>query len=186
MISVSIMQKQPLSAIKWIGILIAFLGLVFLVNAQSDLSQANFSLYGFMLMVLSGIAWAGYTILGKGSKTPLLDTSANFSKSLVFAFPLLLVYFFIELNISGYGIFLSIMSGAITSGLGYAIWYYALNGLSAIKAGVVQLLVPVIAALGGLIWIGEAITVELIIAQVVILGGIALVIFSPNSKGSES
>lgn len=180
MITVSIIQKQPLTWIKYFGIASAFMGLVYLVNAQSTLSDVSFSLFGFGLMVVSGVAWAGYTLLGKGSSVPLLDTSANFSKSLVFAVPLCSVYLLFDFELSPTGIWLSIASGAITSGLGYAIWYYALNGLNAVQAGVVQLLVPVIAAFGGLLWIGEAITLELIIAQAVILGGIALVMFTPS------
>jgi len=180
MITVSIIQKQPLSWIKYLGIASAFMGLVYLVNAQNNLSDVSFSLFGFGLMVVSGIAWAGYTLLGKGSNVPLLDTSANFSKSLVFAVPLSLFYLLFDLQLTATGILLSVASGAITSGLGYAIWYYALNALSAVQAGVVQLLVPVIAAFGGQLWIGEAITLELIIAQAVILGGIALVMFTPS------
>ncbi len=182
MITVSILQGQRLGLLKWLGLVMAFSGLVYLVNAQSGLDEVDFSLTGFVLMMISGIAWAVYTILGKGSQTPLLDTCVNFSKSLVFAIPLGLMYLFVESSWSVSGFVLAIASGAITSGIGYAIWYYALNGLTPVQAGVVQLMVPVIAALGGLIWIGEAITMALVISQLVILGGIALVMFTPKAE----
>lgn len=181
MITVSILQGQHLGLLKWVGLALAFSGLVYLVNAQSGLDKVGISLTGFVLMMISGIAWAAYTILGKGSGTPLLDTCVNFSKSLVFAIPLGLMYLVLESSLSVSGIGLAIASGAITSGIGYAIWYYALNGLTPVQAGVVQLMVPVIAALGGLVWIGEAITLQLVIAQLVILGGIALVMFTPKA-----
>ena len=186
MITVSIIQKQPLSLIKWLGLIGAFSGLIYLVNSQNELSglnhEVNFSFLGFLLMLVSGIAWASYTILGKGSATPLIDTKINFTKSLVFVIPLTVVYFVVESQVTLLGIGLSIASGMLTSGIGYAIWYYALNGLSPVQAGVVQLMVPVIAAFGGILWIGEAITVELMLAQAIILGGIALVMFSPSKS----
>ena len=76
------------------------------------------------------------------------------------------------------GVLLAVASGALTSGLGYAVWYAVLPNLSAVQAGVVQLLVPVIAALRGIVWIGESVTLSFIVATVVILGGICLVVFS--------
>lgn len=180
MIIVSLLKKERFRLIQYGGLVVAFAGLVYLVLSQQQGDAVATSLFGFTLMALAGVAWAGYTLLGRGSSTPLLDTCHNFTHAIPFCLILLLVYFILPANGSLYGLALAVASGAITSGLGYAIWYLALEGLSRIQAGVVQLLVPVIAAIGGAIWAQEGMSTELIISQIVILGGIAMVMFSPK------
>jgi len=182
MITVSLLKKERFNALQYIGLVVAFAGLVYLVLGQQQGDTLTTSFLGFALMAIAGVAWAGYTLLGRGSTTPLLDTCNNFIYAVPFCAVLLLVYWVLPANVTNYGMILAIASGAVTSGLGYAIWYVALEGLSRIQAGVVQLLVPVIAAIGGAIWASEALSAQLIISQIVILGGIALVMFSPKRK----
>lgn len=182
MIATSIFAKQPLSIAKWLGVILAFSGLVYLVYVQNGLENVNFTFASFALMAIAGIAWAAYTLLGKGAANPLFMTYRNFTKSVAFTIPMLLLFLIFEANITYQGLLLAIASGALTSAVGYAIWYYALNGLNAIQAGVLQLSVPVITSVGGLIWLSEAITLPLVVSQLIILGGIALVLVDPKFK----
>lgn len=178
MILTSIYMREKLSLMQWIGLFCAFAGLVYLIDSQHNLASASISFTGFALMIIAGVAWGVYTLLGRGSNTPLRDTSRNFLLSIPFAICLLLVFAYIPATLTYKGIVLALASGVITSGLGYAIWYVALVGLSRVQAGVVQLFVPVLAALGGVIWANEGVSTELVVSQVVILGGIALVMFA--------
>lgn len=186
MIAVSIFKKEYLPWYKWIGLILAFSGLSFLVYSQVNWSSANLSFIGFLLMTLAGVAWGAYTLIGRGSVSPLIDTNTSFMLSTFLCIPLLMVYWFMPALLTEQGFWLAIASGVITSALGYAIWYVALVGLSRVQAGVVQLLVPVIAAIGGLIWIGEAITSELIVAQVLVISGILLVMINRSAKNKQN
>ena len=178
MILVSIYRGHRLHIFEYLGAVIAFAGFVYLMWPSIVSANGNISWAGFALMVIAGIAWGGYTLMGKEVANPLTDTAFNFVKSLPFAMVLLPVLLFIPAIWSIDGVLLAVASGALTSGLGYAVWYAVLPNLSAVQAGVVQLLVPVIAALGGIVWIGESVTLSFIVATVVILGGICLVVFS--------
>jgi drug/metabolite transporter (DMT)-like permease len=150
---------------------LAFAGFVYLV--LPELSTP--SLMGFVLMTLAGIAWGGYTLMGKGSRDPLADTAFNFSRTLPLA-ALLLVVSIIQGQLTATGIILAIASGALASGIGYSIWYRALADLTTTQAAVVQLLVPVIAAAGGVIFVAEPLSWRLVIAALMILGGIGLTV----------
>lgn len=142
-------------------------------------SASRPDLHGSVLMIVAGIAWAGYTLAGKHSAHPQLDTAQNFLFSLVFVLLLLPLYFWQHpLHLSAQGIWLAIASGAITSGLGYWLWYRVLPAFSSLSAGVMQLSVPVFAAIGGLIWNAESVTMVFIMASSGILGGIFLVLYS--------
>lgn len=171
MILISIYNGNRLHFTEWLGVIIAFTGFIYLilpgVNTPSTI--------GFILMSLAGIAWGFYTIKGRASKNPSMDTAHNFIKTIPFVFVLLLITFDKE-NYSFEGIVLAIISGGITSGIGYTIWYMALKGLTSIQAAVVQLLVPVIAAFGGVLFIAETITQRLTIASLLILGGVLIVV----------
>ncbi len=129
-----------------------------------------------LLMLIAGVAWGIYSLRGKGAGDPLMATAGNFLRASCFAVGLSFVLMPGHLP-DKMGIDYAISSGAFASGLGYAIWYKALSGLTATHAATVQLSVPVFAALGGVIFLGEAITLHLFIASTAILGGIALVIF---------
>ncbi|MEB8433448.1 DMT family transporter [Cocleimonas sp. KMM 6892] len=175
MILTGLLQGKSLIPIEWIGLCLAFSGLVlFLVPGA-----AAPSLSGFGLMTLSGIAWAFYTLAGRGSQNPLLDTTNNFLRTLPFI--LLLIFFTVDkAQLSSQGVLLAILSGSVTSGLGYAIWYSALSGLTITKAAIIQLSVPIIAAIGGVIFVSEEITTMLIVSSLLVLGGILVVILGKN------
>ena len=138
---------------------------------------------GAALMVMAGIGWAIYTIAGKGSADPLASTAANF----VIALPLLLILLLgTGLHAAPSGIALAITSGAVTSGLGYALWYHVLPQLRGQTAPVVQLSVPIIAILAGALLLGEAITLPIVIAAVLVLGGIALAVTAPAVRAGRN
>ena len=130
-------------------------------------------------MTTSGIAWGIYTLKGQNSKSPLADTASNFLKSI----PVLLILFIFTIKKGHYsyeGILLAILSGGVTSGIGYTIWYMAIKWLTSIQTAVVQLLVPVIASFGGVLFISEIITFRLTISSIMILGGILMVVLGKN------
>lgn len=173
MITISYLKGQKLVLFEWLGVLLAFSGFVYLVFPE--LSKPSF--VGFVLMTISGIAWAFYTLLGKGVTNPLAETNWNFLRSLPFVF-ILVLFTFDSAQLTEQGVMLALGSGMLTSAVGYAIWYQALKSLSAIQAGVVQLFVPVIAAFGGVVFVDESISIRLVISSLLVLGGILLVIFS--------
>jgi drug/metabolite transporter (DMT)-like permease len=132
-------------------------------------------LTGAALMAVAGAAWGAYSLRGRGVPDPLAATASNFLRATPLALVLGLA-FVARAHADAAGVLLAIASGALTSGVGYVIWYAALRGLSALQAASVQLSVPVIAAVGGTLWLDEAFTARLFVAVVAILGGIALVL----------
>ena len=126
-------------------------------------------------MVVAGVGWGIYSLLGRGSGNPLQATASNFVYSVPVAVALSAV-FIGSVDLTGPGLLLGIASGALASGLGYAIWYAALQGLQASQAATVQLSVPLIAAIGGAMFLMEQFTLRLGIASVLTLGGIWLVL----------
>lgn len=177
-ILLSIISGNKLSIYEWLGTIIAFIGFVYLI--LPDVTSP--SIIGFLLMTLAGIAWGSYTIKGKESKSPLADNTYNFLRTIPFLI-ILLIFTIKKLNYSFDGILLAVVSGGITSGIGYTIWYMAIGGLTKVQTSVVQLLVPVIAAFGGVLFISEKITFHLTISSLLILGGILVVVLGrKNSK----
>lgn len=132
-----------------------------------------------MLMVVAGVAWGVYSLRGRGSRDPLAATAGNFAYALVPAL-LLQAIAWPQLQMDWRGAVAAIASGALASGAGYAIWYSVLPQLRATTAATVQLCVPVLAALMGVVLLGEAMTQRLWIASVVVLAGVALVTLSPK------
>jgi drug/metabolite transporter (DMT)-like permease len=176
MILLSIISGTRLHIIEWSGFFIAFTGLVYLVIP----SITTPSVSGFILMTVSGMSWAIYSLRGRGSKNPLMDTTYNFLRTIPFI-TLLAIFTMPNINYSSQGIILALLSGAITSGVGYTIWYIALRSLSSIQAAVLQLSVSIIAAIGGVIFLSETITSRLVISAVIVLGGILMVILGKYS-----
>lgn len=136
-----------------------------------------------LLMLLAGIAWGAYSLLGRGQGNPLAVTAGNFLRATPLAL-LLALAVLPQLNWDGPGLFYALLSGALTSGVGYAIWYSALPGLHASQAATVQLSVPILAALGGSLLLSEALTLRLLLSAVAVLGGIALVLSARQRAGS--
>ncbi|WP_299624723.1 DMT family transporter [uncultured Tateyamaria sp.] len=159
---------------------VAFAGLL-LVLWPRDWGGGDAS--GTILMVIAGLGWAAYTLAGKGARDPLAATAANF----VVAMPLLAVLLVGSgLHAAPSGVALAIVSGAVTSGLGYALWYFVLPQLEGQTAAIVQLSVPIIAILAGALLLGEPITFIIVIAAVLVLGGIALAVTSPKAQADRS
>lgn len=173
MLCISFIQGNRMNIIEWLGLLIACAGLVYLV--LPELSKP--SVMGFIMMAMAGLAWGVYSILGQGSQNPLNDTASNFIRSIPLAL-ILVCLFASQLTATPNTWLLAIASGAITSGLGYAIWYAVLRDLTTSQAGVMQLLVPILAALGGVTFADELLSSRLIIASMLTLGGILLVMLA--------
>lgn len=171
MVLSSLFTGNKLHPTEWTGMSIAFIGFVYLVLPGVSAPSVT----GFFLMTIAGIAWGFYTLKGQGSVNPLADTAYNFARSI----PLVLIMALIayqSADISSKGVLLAMLSGGITSGIGYTLWYSALSRLSITQAAVVQLSVPVIAALGGVFFVAEKIGLRLIISSFLILGGILTVV----------
>jgi len=132
------------------------------------------------LMVLAGVAWGVYSLRGEGAGDPTLVTAGNFWRAAVLAL-LLSALMRANANWDAEGVAYAVASGAVTSGLGYALWYSVLPALKATQAATIQLSVPVIAALGGVALLGEVMTEQFVLASVATLGGIALVIWGKRT-----
>jgi drug/metabolite transporter (DMT)-like permease len=156
---------------QWTGLAIALGGLVVLLFPGLSAPP----LTGSILMLAAGIAWGIYSLRGKGAGDPANATAGNFLRAVPLAIGLSIALL-PWARFDGAGVGYAILSGAIASGVGYAIWYTALPGLKAASAATVQLSVPVLAAAGGIIFLGESITLRFLFASVAVLGGIALVV----------
>jgi len=177
MILKALVFGERLNFAEWIGILLASGGLIFLISP--GLTAPPF--VGAVLMAFAGISWGIYSLRGIGAKNPLAETTSNFVRSLAFVAGLLLLTFH-NGRLSSRGILLSILSGAVASGLGYAVWYTALKKLNATQAAVVQLIVPVLAAMGGIIFLSEHVSIRLIASSMMILGGVGMAVLKKVAK----
>lgn len=169
MLLVALRSGERPRALEWIGLGVAVAGLVYLVlpglEAPSPL--------GALLMAIAGVAWGLYSLRGSGSQQPLEDTARNFLCAVPFAVVTSLASLS-RAHLSSDGVALAVASGAISSGVGYVIWYAALRGLTATRAATVQLSVPIIAAMGGIVFLGETLTMRLVTAAAMILGGVGV------------
>jgi drug/metabolite transporter (DMT)-like permease len=171
MIGAALFRGERPKPLEWLGLVLAFGGLVYLVFPGLSAPPPVSSL----LMLIAGIAWGFYTLRGKGSLNPLADTTGNFIRTVPMTL-LATIPFFSQIQASGQGILLAILSGAIASGIGYSVWYAALKHHTATRAAALQLSVPAIAAAGGVIMLAENLSLRLVLASGLILGGIGLVI----------
>ncbi|MEO8003210.1 MAG: DMT family transporter [Arenimonas sp.] len=172
MIGYSVFKGERLHALQILGLVIAFSGLIALL-LPGLASPPGFS---SLLMVCAGIAWGIYSLRGKTAQDATAVTAGNFLRAIPFALALSMAMF-ADRSFDNTGIMYAILSGALASGIGYAIWYSALPALKAGTAASVQLTVPAIAAGGGILLLDEPASLRLVLASVAILGGIALVIF---------
>jgi len=145
-----------------------------------------------LLMAAAGIAWGLYSLRGRGVADPVATTAGNFVRTIPFAIFLLpLSSSIISFHTTPSGVIWAMLSGAITSGLGYVMWYAAVPSLGATRAAIIQLLVPIVAAAGGVLLLGEKLNPRLAIAALLTLGGVALALrivnIVPKSRnlGSE-
>ena len=181
MISYGIWTGERLLKVQVVGLVLALVGLTGLL--LPGLSAPP--LYGSVLMLVAGVAWGIYSLRGKGAGDPTTVTAGNFLRAVPIAAALSIITLNVSsLDTAGFGY--AVSSGAFASGIGYAIWYTALPALKATNAATVQLSVPVIAALGGVVILGEPITLRLVLASVAILGGIALVILEKKPANNSA
>jgi drug/metabolite transporter (DMT)-like permease len=171
MIGRGIWGGERLKPLQLVGLALAFGGLVGLL--LPGLSAPP--LLGSILMLVAGVAWGIYSLRGKNAGDPTNVTAGNFLRAVPIATGLSLLMLN-DATIDQAGFWYAVSSGALTSGIGYAIWYTAMPALKPTSAATVQLSVPVIAALGGVIFIGEPMTLRLVLASAAILGGVAMVI----------
>jgi drug/metabolite transporter (DMT)-like permease len=165
--------------LEWLGLTVALAGLAYLVSPGLVAPHP----LGAALMLGAGLCWAAYTLIGRGSQSPLADTAGNFIRTA----PIAVV--FIAASAVWRGITVpaalyAIASGALASGLGYAVWYAALPRLSRTRAAIVQLTVPAIAAAGGVIFIAEPLSARLAISTILILGGVGFALLAAERRRS--
>ena len=166
---------------SWLGLAIAVAGLVYLVSPGLTAPDP----LGAVLMALAGIAWGVYSLRGRGAADPLSSTANNFI--CVVPMVILLILVFVgDIRVSPPGLALAVTSGAVTSGLGYVAWYAALRGLSGTRAATVQLSVPVIAAIGGVLLLAEPITLRLLVASAATLGGVWIVLIQRTRAAPQA
>ncbi len=174
-------KGERLNTIQIAGFIVAVIGLI--VFLFPGLSAPP--LVGSILILGAGVAWGIYSLRGKGEQNPVSVTTGNFVRAVPFATALGIIFApWTHLDLAG--IIYAIISGAVTSGLGYVIWYSALPGLKAASAATVQLSVPVLAATGGILLLGEPITLRYMLASVAVLGGIAVVVATPHPQPNLS
>lgn len=181
MIASSIFYKEKLTLIKAFGILLSLLGLVYMLYPKENFEV---SLFHAVLMVIAGISWASYSILGKSSKDALGNTTDNFIKASIFS---TLFYFLFPLNTITFniqGLLLSVISGSITSAIGYIVWYQLLPNIKIVTASVIQLFVPIIAIILSVLFLDELLSLNLILSTLLVITGIVLTIFSKKVKKS--
>ena len=171
------LNGNRLQFIELLGLIIAFSGFLYLIFP--NLSTPSFE--GFVLMTIAGIAWAFYTLKGQGTTDPLSATHTNFLRTLPFIF-ILFIFSYPSIIYTWQGMLLAITSGALGSAVGYYCWYLALTGLSITVASVIQLSVPVIAALGGVLFMSESISLDFIISAALVSIGILLVVLANHRK----
>lgn len=167
---------ERLQKLQLLGLVLALGGLVGLLLPGLTAPP----LFASLLMLAAGVAWGVYSLRGKGAGNPTRITAGNFMR----AVPIALVLSALTLqhvSLDKMGILYAVLSGALTSGIGYAIWYAVLPALKATHAATVQLSVPVIVALGGVLFLHEPLTLRALLASIAILGGIALVILEKRS-----
>ncbi|MGR3433471.1 MAG: EamA family transporter [Shimia sp.] len=170
---------EPIPVRRWMGGACAFGGLALLLWP----GEAAIPLPAAAAMLAAAMGWGVYSLRGRGASDPLAETAANFA----YALPLgLVVWAFLADGVDAAGAGLAVLAGAVTSGLGYALWYAVLPGLGATRGAVVQLTVPPIALALGVLLLGEAVTARFALASVLVLGGVAWALLprSPRAAGA--
>lgn len=171
MLGWGLVRGERLRAGQWAGLLVAMAGLVALLLPGLSAPPPDSA----ALMLLAGVAWGAYSLRAKGAGDPTAATAGNFLRALPWALAWLLLAW-PQAGLDPMGAWLAVLSGGLASGVGYAVWYAALSGLRSSSAASVQLSVPVIAALAGVVLLGEPLGWRLALCALAVLGGIALVI----------
>ena len=181
MLGAALTSGEHLKPAQWVGSVAAIGGLVYLVLPGISAPDP----IGALLMCVSGIAWGVYSIRGKDISAPVAMSAGNFLRSAPFAIVASAVALS-SVHLETSGILLALISGIVTSGMGYVLWYKVLRSLTTPQASIVQLSVPVLAAFGGVAFLSEQVSPRLIAASALILGGVALAVLQDNAKASRS
>jgi drug/metabolite transporter (DMT)-like permease len=181
MISAGLRSGERLGWVQWLGSAAAIAGLIYLMLPGISAPDPM----GTLLMSVAGIAWGVYSIRGKGAPSPVSMTAGNFRLSAPMALLASMVAF-ASIHLEPSGILLALISGIVTSGLGYVLWYAALRSLTTTQASVVQLLVPVLATFGGVVWLSEQVSTRLVSASLLILGGVAMAVLKHDPAAGAS
>jgi drug/metabolite transporter (DMT)-like permease len=171
MILSGLRQGERPGPLQWVGLVVAMGGLVLLVAPGVTAPSP----VGSFLMAAAGAAWGLYSVRGRGSRDPIAATAGNFARSV----PMVAVVaaaMVPSIALTQRGFLLAVMSGAVASGLGYVLWYAALRGLSTTQASIVQLVVPVLAAVAGVVLLSEHLTPRLVVSGIAILSGVAVAV----------
>jgi drug/metabolite transporter (DMT)-like permease len=171
MFGVAFLEDERFSASQWTGLAVALSGFIYLVLPGASAPDP----LGAVLMAISGIAWGCFSLLARGASDPVETNASNIVACLLPAavVSLLAVNHF---EVTTTGVLVAIVSGGIATGLGYVVWYLALRGLPATHAATVQLSVPALVAIGGVAFLSEPITMRVLVASAMMLGGIGLVL----------
>lgn len=176
MILTGLWRGERFNAQQTAGLVIALAGVAAILSPKLDAPP----LASALLMLTSGVAWGVYSLRGRGVADPTGDTAGNFLRATLLSL-LLSALFLARQHLDGQGVLYAVLSGAITSGLGYAIWYAVLPKLTRTRAAAVQLSVPVLASLAGALFVREPITLGLMLTSTAVLGGIAMVVYGKRS-----
>jgi len=183
MLMIAFSRGERLSVQQSLGLALAILGLIYLLAPGVEAP----SMIGAGLMILSGIGWGLYSILGKTAGQALARTAGNFARAAIILGALTPFVFwqFPEGSANSKGLLLAILSGTLTSALGYALWYSVLKDLTVTTASISQLSVPVIAAVGGALFVFEPVTLPFAISCTAVLLGVGLATIKPSSRSSD-
>jgi len=181
MITSSIFYKEKLTLMKTAGISISLFGLMYMLYPQENFEV---SLLHSSLMVISGFSWAIYSIIGKNSKDALGNTTDNFIKASIFITIVYFLFPFPTVTFNTQGLLLAVISGSITSAIGYIVWYQVLPNIKIVTASVIQLFVPIIAIILSVIFLNELLSLNLVLSTLLVITGIVLTIFQKNTKKS--
>lgn len=177
MIGWDLVHGKKLHAMEWTGLGLALGGLAVLTLPGAEAPDP----LGAALMAVAGIAWGAYSLLGRGSKNAVANTAGNFVFAVLFAIPLVGAVPS-QVHLTSNGLVLAAVSGGLASGIGYAAWYTILPRITATQAGILQLLVPILATLAGIVILDEPFTMRLAIAAAAIITGVALAVVVPNYR----
>ena len=175
MVLFSLFQKEKITVQKFFGVILALFGLAYLLYPKDSF---EISLFHAFLMIIAGVSWAIYTILGKKSSDSLYNTMDNFVKSLIFIVIFYIIFSPENMFITNKGLLLAFISGSITSAIGYVLWYEVLPKMQFITAGIIQLFAPIISIVISIIFLNESLTMTLFLSATMIFIGIILTIFS--------
>ena len=175
MVLFSLFQKEKITVQKFFGVILALFGLAYLLYPKDSF---EISLFHAFLMIIAGISWAIYTILGKKSSDSLYNTMDNFVKSLIFIVIFYILFLPENMFITNKGLFLAFVSGSITSAIGYVLWYEVIPKMQFITAGIIQLFAPIISIVISIIFLNESLSMTLFLSATMIFIGIILTIFS--------